>query len=135
MIELCPRVDFYVSATLSILNAWHVPDFHRDWCDQGLIEPKDLNINILTDPEFYRLDIAPSSYKQEIERKYRTHLAWLTPKDSLRRASNGFESAIAFMNAQNNSQLLEMFWNKTIQMDKIRNESLLEAIPELSALK
>lgn len=135
MMELCPKVDFYVSATLSILNAWHLPDFHRDWCERGLLEPKDFNINILTDPEHYRMDIAPQSYKQEIERRYRTHLAWLTPQDSLRRASNGYESAIAYMNAQDNSQLLEKFWSKTNQMDAIRNESLLDIIPELKALK
>ena len=135
MMELCPSVDFYVSATLSILNAWHLPDFHRDWCDRGLLEPKDFNVNILTDPEHYRMDIAPKSYKQEIERRYRTHLAWLTPQDSLRRASNGYESAIAYMNAQDNSQLLEKFWSKTNQLDQIRNESLLTTIPELKALQ
>lgn len=135
MMEMCPKVDFYISATLSILNAWHLPDFHRDWCERGLLEAKDFNINILTDPKHYRMDVAPADFKQEIERKYRTHLAWLTPQDSLRRASNGYQSAIAFMNAKDNTELLEQFWSKTTQMDHIRNESLLAVIPELGALK
>jgi radical SAM protein with 4Fe4S-binding SPASM domain len=135
MIETCPKVDFYISSTLSILNAWHVPDFHREWVDKGLIKAKDWNINILTDPMHYRLDIAPEEYKKEIQQKYQQHLAWLSPQDSLRRASNGYESAIKFMNATDNTQLIDTFWRKTHELDDIRKENILDVIPELAALK
>jgi radical SAM protein with 4Fe4S-binding SPASM domain len=134
MLQVCPQVDFYVSATLSILNAWHLPDFHRDWTSRGLIAAKDFNINILTDPAHYRLDIAPTKYKQELQTKYQQHLAWLTPLDSLRRASNGYQSAINFMMTTDNSALIPKFWNKTHELDAIRNENCLQTIPELSAL-
>ena len=134
MMEMCPNVDFYVSATLSILNAWHLPDFHRDWCNRGLLTPKDFNVNILTDPQHYRIDIATADYKQEIERKYRAHLAWLTPQDSLRRASNGYESAIAYMNSKDNTALISKFWSKTQELDAIRQEQILQVIPELATL-
>jgi hypothetical protein len=43
MLEVCPRVDFYVSPTLSIMNALHLPDFHRTWVKKGYIKPQDLN--------------------------------------------------------------------------------------------
>jgi radical SAM protein with 4Fe4S-binding SPASM domain len=135
MMEVCPAVDFYISATVSILNAWHVPDFHRDWSERGLINPRDFNVNILTDPTHYRLDIAPDNYKKEIEKKYRAHLAWLTPQDSLRRASNGYESALTFMNATDNTHLIDTFWRKTNELDSIRNEHVLDILPELAALK
>jgi radical SAM protein with 4Fe4S-binding SPASM domain len=134
MIEICPRVDFYVSATLSILNAWHLPDFHRDWSKRGLIKPQDFNINVLTDPPVYRLDIAPSEYRDQIREKYLNHLAWLSPQDALRRASNGFQSAIKFMDNKNNSHLVPAFWKRTKQLDAVRKESMLDSIPELSAL-
>jgi len=135
MMQVCPQVDFYVSATLSILNAWHLPDFHQDWTSRGLIAAKDFNINILTDPVHYRLDIAPLKFKQELQTKYQQHLAWLTPQDSLRRASNGYQSAINFMMSKDNSHLIEKFWRKTNELDTIRNETWLDAIPELAALK
>lgn len=135
MMQICPNVDFYVSSTLSILNAWHLPDFHRSWVEKGLIKPQDWNINILTYPSHYRIDIAPQSYKQKIRDKYIQHLAWLSPQDHLRRASNGFESALAFLSATDNTELLSQFWYKTTELDNIRNENLLDAIPELSALK
>jgi MoaA/NifB/PqqE/SkfB family radical SAM enzyme len=135
MMEVCPKVDFYISATLSILNAMHLPDFHREWVNKGFIKPQDFNINILTEPPHYRIDIATLDYKKQIEEKYQQHLAWLSPQDHLRRASNGFESAINFMNSTDNSKLIDRFWKKTCELDAIRNENILDIIPELKALQ
>jgi hypothetical protein len=135
MIATCPKVDFYISPTLSIMNAWHLPDFHREWCAAGLIQPQDLNVNILQDPPHYRIDIAPQEYKQRLEEKYRKHLSWLSDRDPLQRATQGFESAIAFMMATDNTHLVDTFWRKTHELDSIRNENILDVLPELKALK
>jgi radical SAM protein with 4Fe4S-binding SPASM domain len=135
MLEVCPRVDFYISPTLSIMNALHLPDFHRAWVDKGYIRPQDLNVNILQDPAHFRIDIAPQLYKEKIHKKYIEHLYWLRPLDQLQRATVGFESAINFMTATDNSPLLEKFWSKTRELDAIRNENILEVIPELEELK
>ncbi|NBR26377.1 MAG: twitch domain-containing radical SAM protein, partial [Micrococcales bacterium] len=123
MIATCPNVDFYISPTLSIMNAWHLPDFHREWVAHGLIRAQDLNVNILQDPPHYRIDIAPTEYKQRLEEKYLKHLSWMSDRDSLSRATQGFRSAIAFMNATDNTQLIDTFWRKTNELDEIRNES------------
>jgi MoaA/NifB/PqqE/SkfB family radical SAM enzyme len=134
MLEICPRVDFYISPTLSILNAWHLPDFHRVWVDQGLIRPQDLNVNILQDPAHLRIDIAPMKYKQRLRVKFEEHLAWLRPQDPLNRATVGFESAVNFMMATDNTQLIPRFWHKTRELDAIRGENCLLALPELEAI-
>jgi organic radical activating enzyme len=134
MIEICPGVDFYISPTLSIMNAWHLPDFHRDWVERGLIQPQDLNVNILQDPAHLRIDIAPIKYKQRLRIKYEEHLDWLRNQDPLQRASVGFESAIKFMMATDNTHLIDVFWHKTDQLDIIRSEQVLDVIPELAAL-
>lgn len=135
MLETCPRVDFYISPTLSIMNAMHITDFHRAWTDQGLIRAQDLNVNILQDPAHYRIDIAPPEYKEQIHKKFLDHLDWLRPQDQLQRATVGFESAINFMLATDNKQLIPKFWQKTNELDSIRKENILEVIPELQALK
>ena len=135
MMEQCPNVDFYISPTLSILNAWHLPDFHRDWVQRGFIRAQDLNVNILQDPAYLRLDIAPVKYKQRLRIKFLEHLEWLRPQDPLNRATVGFESAINFMMATDSSSLLNTFWHRTQQLDLIRNESVLKVIPELEALR
>jgi MoaA/NifB/PqqE/SkfB family radical SAM enzyme len=135
MMEICPQVDFYISPTLSIMNAWHLPDFHRDWVEKGLLKPQDLNVNILQDPAYLRIDIAPAEYKQKIQHKYEQHLEWLRPLDQLNRATVGFESAIAFMNSTDNTHLLDTFWRKTYELDAIRREHVLDVLPELRAIK
>ena len=135
MLAICPGVDFYISPTLSIMNAKHLPKFHRSWVEKGLIRPQDLNVNILQDPAHYRIDIAPAEYKSELSTIYLNHILWLRQVgDPLGRATQGFESAIQFMNATDNSHLIPKFWEKTNQLDSIRNESWSSAIPELQVL-
>ena len=135
MLAICPQVDFYISPTLSIMNAWHLPDFHRDWVAKGLIRAQDLNVNILQDPPHYRIDIAPAEYKGSLLVRYREHIEWLRGQDPLQRATQGFESAITFMTATDNTHLLDTFWRKTHELDGIRNEQILDIIPELADLK
>ena len=135
MLQICPQVDFYISPTLSIMNARHLPEFHREWVELGLIKPQDLNVNVLQDPPYYRIDIATPEYKAELTALYREHIEWLRGQDPLGRATQGFESAINFMNAIDNSDLIPKFWEKTNQLDEIRKESWSTAIPELAALK
>ena len=135
MLAICPRVDFYISPTLSIMNAMHLPDFHKDWVEKGLLRPQDLNVNILQDPVQYRIDIAPMEYKQQIKQKFDEHLEWLRPQDPLSRATVGFESAINYMMSTDNTHLIPKFWSTTDQLDKIRKENILDIIPELKALK
>lgn len=134
MLEICPEVDFYISPTLSIMNAWHLTDFHRDWVDKGFLRPQDLNVNVLQDPYYYRIDIAPQEYKLRLKHKFEQHLEWLRPRDQLQRATVGFEAAINFMMDLDNTHHINKFWEKTNQLDAIRNENILEIIPELSAL-
>ena len=38
MLQVCPDVDFYISPTVSLMNVLHVPDFHKDWVEQGLLK-------------------------------------------------------------------------------------------------
>ena len=134
MIEICPKVDFYISPTLSIMNALHLPDFHKEWVAKGLIRAQDLNVNILQDPAHYRIDIAPAEYKGILLARYREHIEWLRGQDPLQRATVGFESAVTFMTATDNTHLLDTFWRKTHELDAIRKENILDVIPELRAL-
>jgi predicted 3-demethylubiquinone-9 3-methyltransferase (glyoxalase superfamily) len=105
------------------------------WVEKGLIRAQDLNVNILQDPSHYRIDIATAEYKQQLQEKFQQHINWLGMQgDDLGRASQGFESAITFMNATDNTHLLDTFWRKTHELDSLRKERCLDVIPELRAL-
>ena len=98
MIKEAPHVDFYISATVSSMNVLHVIDFHREWTEKGLIQAKDFNINPCHSPEWYRPNIFPRWFREQvIKPKYEEHIAWLEPQDKLQRATNGFKSMLNFI--------------------------------------
>jgi len=101
-----------------------------DWVEKGLLKHQDLNVNILQDPLHYRIDIAPEHYKDKIRVKFQEHIKWLEGNDDLQRATNGFISAVNYLETDN-TQYLDTFWEKTKQLDKIRNENVFDFIPEL----
>jgi len=134
MLRICPQVDFYISPTLSVMTAWQLPSFHKDWVQKGFLKPQDINVNILQDPKFYRIDILTQKAKDDVEALYLEHLDWLRPLDQLNRATVGFESAIKFMNSDDKTKYIPQFWDKTNKMDSIRSEELLDLVPQLGML-
>ena len=134
MMEVCPKVDFYISSTVGLTNSLHVVDFHKSWVEQGLIQPQDFNFNLLQWPVWQRMDILPSEYKRQIEDKYNAHIGWLEQHDKLTRAYKGFESAIKWMNDKDNTKHLPMFFDFTKKYDNVRNEKFTEVFPEWKEL-
>ena len=134
MQELCPQVDFYISATVGLINALHVVDFHRTWSEQGYIKPQDFNFNLLQFPFWQRIDLLPESMKQKVKEKYESHIAWLKPQDHLTRATKGFQSGLDYMTRRDKFEQIEDFKSGMKKLDDIRNENILETFPELAEL-
>jgi len=130
----CPHIDFMISPTLSIMNIWNFTRFHRYMVESGFIEAKDFNLNILQGPDNYRIDMLPMPIKLQFKQEFEQHIAWLQDKDTIHRAIGGFEGAIAFMIATDNSHLLPNFWKTVNDLDWSRSESLLSVVPELAAI-
>ena len=135
MMAEVPHVDFYISATISTMNVLHVLDFHKEWTKLGLIKAKDFNVNICQSPDWYRIDILPEEFKNRVVvPAYREHISWLSSQDKLRRATNGFESALNFLSSTNRSDLLPRFREEIKKLDDIRNEDFWKVFPELNEL-
>jgi len=130
MLEVCPQVDFYISATVGLSNCLHVTDFHKNWVEQGLIKPQDFNFNLLQYPLWQRMDLLPQDEKIKVTEKYKEHMKWLKSHDHLTRASKGFESALDWMNKKDMSKHMPTFINKTRKYDKIRDENFTDVFPE-----
>lgn len=134
MLVKCPNVDFYLNSTLSIMNLWHLPLFHRNWVDRGFIKAQDLNVNILQEPTHFRIDILPIKFRDSVKELYNNHIQWLEPQDKLTRATIGFKGAIQYLEADDKSHLLPKFWGRTNSIDAVRGENAIEIIPELLQL-
>lgn len=130
----CPHIDFMISPTLSIMNIWNFTRFHRYMVESGFIQAKDFNLNILQGPDYYRIDLLPMAIKLQFKQEFEDHIEWLRDRDPIQRAVGGFEGAIAFMMATDNSHLLPNFWKTVNDLDWSRTESLLSVVPELEAI-
>ena len=76
------------------------------------------------------MDILPQEYKEQVKEKYENHISWLKNQDSLTRATKGYESAIDWMMAKDNTKHLGLFFANTRKYDQMRNEDTLEIFPE-----
>jgi hypothetical protein len=135
MLKECPKVDFYVSATVSMYNALHVMDFHKDWVERGLIKAQDWNINILQGPDRDRIDVLPQQYKQQVREKILEHIEWLRPQDHLNRAVVGYESMLNFMEQDDKQHLLGEFFKVNDKHDDYRKEQFETVFTEYKDLK
>lgn len=135
MLKICPKVDFYVSSTVSIYNVGHIPDFHKEWVSLGLIRPMDWNINILQSPDYERADILPQYYKEKITDKLNQHIEWLEPNDKLTRATHGFRGVVKFINQANNELLLGEFFTNNDKIDSVRDEKFEDVFTEYKDLR
>ena len=131
MLKRSPNVDFYISCTLSAFNHVHVVDFHNDWINKGYITAKDWNMNVVQDPMHYRIDILPDQMKQRAIEKYKEHIDYIQPLDSLGRATEGFKSGINMMSSTDNTKYLDKFREYTRLVDARRDQKTHEVFPEL----
>ena len=77
----------------------------------------------------------PMDVKLKFKQQFEEHIEYLRPIDAIQRAVGGFEGAIAFMMATDNSHLLPDFWKTVNDLDWARSESLVSVVPELQAIE
>ena len=133
MLEQCPQVYFELTPTVSVYNVLNLPDFHKEWIEQGLLEPANIRINILLDPTYMRLSILPVKKKDKIRLRYLEHLKYLDQFDNMNHVKKDYESILNFIN-DDRSEEVKMFLYKTFKVDKLRQEDVFEVFPELEGI-
>ena len=131
MIKECPDVYFEITPTVSIMNVYHLPDFHKEWIDKGLLEPQNVRMNILTYPTEYRIQIIPPKERKKFIDKYTEHIKWIDDNFGDGAAKRGFESVLDFLQQENYENLIPDFIDRNTPLDELRGESLYQVAPEL----
>jgi len=125
-----PDIDFYVSSTVSAYNAWHITDFHRSWAEKGYIRAGDWYVNVLLNNPRFRMSVLPQGLREEIKYKWQKHLKWLEPQDHIGRATEGYRSAMKFLD-DDHTHLLDEFKKFNAEFDELRGDNFAETFPEL----
>ena len=136
MRQVCPRVRFSLAPTLSVMNALHLPEFHKAWIEQGYVEPRNIAIGFVLDPEEFRAQILPEPLKREMAARYERHREWLSARygSDAAGAAAQFKAALDFTRAQDRSGLLDRFRRTTRSLDAMRGERFESVFPELAEL-
>jgi len=132
MLRRCPDVAFSIAVTLSLFNALHLPDFHREWVEKGYIGRDDFALNMLVAPKVYCIRVLPAALRQRVLESYRRHRENFLDADGS--SARDFAAAARFMEAQDCSELLPGFVAMTRRLDHLRGEDCREVFPELAAL-
>ena len=141
MIERVPHVHFEITPTISLYNVWNFPDFHMDWVERGLVDIDKCRLNVLTGPDFMRIDHIPEDFKRELRAKYIDYKKWAYErcngdKDKVREVLGHIDSVIQFMNIGSyDNQQLKKFFENNHRLDVHRKEDFWNVFPELGWLR
>jgi len=90
-------------------------------------------MNVLLNNQRFRMSVLPETLKNEIKYKWEKHLSWLEPQDHIGRATEGYKSAIKFLD-DDHTHLLNEFKAFNLEFDKLRDENFDEVYPELKGI-
>lgn len=129
------NIYFYINCTLSVMNSFHVVDFHRECLKTGFIEtPDHFRLNILQFPLHFRLQAMPRDIKNRLILHYEKYIEELSKEKHSKSIINDFHSAINFIKSEDLSHEIENFKKNVFQVDSIRNEKFVEIFPELQEM-
>jgi len=136
----CPHVYFYVSSTVSILNAYNITEFHKEWYEKKYIGINNFRLNVLYGPESYCLKNLPRNHKDALIEIYSNHVEWLMneqpgrTKDANTSVSD-YNRLIEFIDNTPPNPKWKDTWFKHFWTDKNRGENFFKIFPEYEDLK
>jgi len=90
-------------------------------------------VNVLLNNPRFRMSVLPQNLKAEIKYKWEKHLRWLEPLDPSGRATEGYKSAIKFLD-DDHTHLLQEFKDFNKSFDNLRDENFDDVYPELAGI-
>lgn len=135
LLEECPHVDFRISCTLSIMNAYNIVELHKEWLELGYIGINDFNVNLLFGPSAFCIKNLPDSHKNKLTDLYYRHIEWLDENKANIDIKNMFQSAINLLKQTPDNDWKYDWSLKVEKLDLIRKEDFFKVFPEYIDLK
>lgn len=138
LLEELPNIEFHIAYTLSWVNAHDLVKFHKEWIELGYLKPNNIDVSLMTGPDYYVLYNIPDWKKEQIEKLFREHIEWLRQLDeSAEHVISLYESAIAFMwkTPDRLNETIKHFSRITKKLDEIRDENFFDTFSEHDDMK
>lgn len=134
MLEEVPSVYFEITPAVSLMNAIHLPDFHREWVEQGLLGVDNVRINLLTYPAHTSVRCLPQRLKSRVRSAISSHAGWLSENGASGDSIAQWNGIVSHMDSENNSHKLSEFKSYHDAIDSLRGERMMDVFPELDGL-
>jgi hypothetical protein len=140
LLEQAPEVAFTITPTISLMNIWHLPDFHLEWLRLGYVKPNGFRLNNLLDPRYFCMQVLPSSYKEELTSKWENYIDIVVNHPEYAECKDQYwevsaRGTIEFLNKQDLSYLIPETIKEWETWDEVRNQKWYKALPELKFLE
>ena len=132
------NVILWPSFTVSVYNVFRLPEIIERLISLGVVNSKfnykNFHINMLTDPKPQRVSVLPQQFREEITKKLREYMITFKQRYNSDLGSM-FDYVFEYLNRQETSEVVNKFLTYSEKLDAIRNESMINVIPELKCLR
>ena len=137
------RLWFYF--TVTNLNVFHFPEFMKWKLKNNFVEWNRINspnptvsYNMCHTPKHYSITILPKDLKDTLYEHYNKHIEWVNSTDYEENIKKDFikkcNSVVKYMYSVDNSHYIKDFINITKKLDIIRNQNVIDIIPQYKDL-
>jgi len=128
------NIPYSIAATVQLFNIGHMPEFFNRLIELN-INLKDVGLTDLVGAHQLRANLLPDYIKEKYKKKFQEHIASITDPVHLGHLNKLYKQLVHYLDlpSDNKTTVIQWLINDTERLDKLRNESIHDAIPELSA--
>lgn len=127
-----PHVMLEIAPTVSVFNVSSLPELHRYFVEEKLIDIDSVYLNLLSRPDYYNIKVLPEKVKVQVGQSMEKHVQWLVAQGAKKSLINEYKALIQFMNKADWSSKLPKLKKQLEVLDGLRGESFHQVFPELS---
>ena len=141
IISIIPKVELHLYTAVSAINAYHVPDLHKDFYNKGYIKANRFRLNPVFKDD-HTVQLLPKFLKLKIAEKYLAHMTWLNTINEPNiynfyneKSVKEYKQFIEYMLKDDKTYQLPNFHSFNNKLDVSRKIDLYNVFPELKILK
>lgn len=128
-------INYQISTTVQIFSIGHMPEFFNKLIELG-IDLKKVGLQDLVGAHHYRANLLPDYIKEKYKQKFQQHIGSTGDPYLLWHLNKLYGQLIHYLELPTSVDKIMSRWSlvsETERLDKRRNESIHDSIPELSA--
>ena len=136
--KLKGNIELNIQVTVSIFNVYDLPDIVDYFLYKLKLSPMLIELSLLQEPEIFSVRLLPDELKEKLTEKMKSYSIlrlqeFNLDKEIMYLISN-IKKIISYTNGSVSNEVTKNFVSKTIELDRIRNQSMLKVFPNLKQL-